>query len=106
MEKHCSEQSWPWDYFFSQNDHIGRTSDWKTRGAVNGDGGSLPGGENGKRLMVTEQGGEQLLYSSHYPCSRIKILVVMGIVKKIYRDVRNCDVDHEKRLLLILCCLF
>ena len=53
----------------SQNDHIGRTSDWKTRGAVNGDGGSLPGGENGKRLMVTEQGGDQLLYSSHYPLS-------------------------------------
>ena len=31
------------------------------RRAVNGDRGSLPGGENGKRLMVTEQGGEQLL---------------------------------------------
>ena len=30
----------------------------------------------------------------------------MGIVKTIYRDVRRCDVDHEKRLLLILCCLF
>ena len=29
--------------------------------AVNGDQSSLPGGENGKRLMVTEQGGEQLL---------------------------------------------
>ena len=49
------------------------------RRAVNGDRGSLPGGENGKRLMVTEQGGDQLLYSSHYPCSLIKILVVMGI---------------------------
>ena len=39
------------------------------RRAVNGDRGSLPGGENGKRLMVTEQGGDQLLYSSHYPLS-------------------------------------
>ena len=29
--------------------------------AVNGDQSSLPGGENGKRLMGTEQGGEQLL---------------------------------------------
>ena len=73
---------------------------------MNGDGGSLPGGENGKRLMVTEQGGEQLLYSSHYPCSLIKILLVIGIVNKSDKDVRSYDVDHEKRLLLILCCLF
>ena len=63
---------------------------------MNGDRSSLPGGENGKRLMVTEQGGEQLLYSSHYPCSLIKILVVMGIVKKSGKDVRSCDFDHEK----------
>ena len=63
---------------------------------MNGDGGSLPGGENGKRLMVTEQGGEQLLYSSHYPCSLIKILLVMGIVNKSDKNVRSCDVDHEK----------
>ena len=32
---------------------------------VNGDQSSLPGGENGKRLMVTEQGGEQLLLRNH-----------------------------------------